>query len=163
MSKSIVVLLLLALIGACSKSSPAPKGIARFEEVRSLAESFVFHGDSEAIREHTDFGGLTPDEARKVRAMLDDWHGIPGHLKHIETQVMTFNEYEALRREDKKDLSEDMRTALLSSVRWNVRPEKVVVFTFASKDPKDAGTKVRWAAGAYQNNGLWIFAASFNQ
>src|SRR5215475_4980137 len=96
MPKSIVLILLLALMGACSKSSPAPKGIAQFDEVRSLAESFVLHGDSAAIRKHTDFAGMPPDAAQKVRATLDDWHGIPGNLAHTETQVMTFTEYEAL-------------------------------------------------------------------
>jgi hypothetical protein len=163
MPKSLVLILLLALVGACSKSSPAPKGIAQFDEVRSLAESFVLRGDSDAIRTHTDFAGVPPDAVQKVRAMLDDWHGIPSNLKHTETQVMTFTEYEALQREDKKDLPEDMRNALLSAVQWNVKPEKMIVFTFASKDPKDTSTRVRWSAGAYQTNGLWFFAASYNQ
>jgi hypothetical protein len=163
MSKFIVLILLLPLIGACSKSSLAPTGIAQFDEVRSLAESFVLRGDADAIRKHTDFAGVPPDAAQKVRAMLDDWHGIPGDLKHTETQVMTFTEYEALQREDNKDLPEDMRMALLSAVRWNVKPEKMVVFTFTSKDPKDTSTRVRWSAGAYQTNRVWLFAASYNQ
>lgn len=163
MSKPTVLILLLALIGACSKSPPPPKGIAQFDEVLSLAESFVLRGDADAIRKHTDFAGVPPDAAQKVRAMLDDWSGIPGNLKRTETQVMTFAEYEIMRREDKKDLPEDMRTALLSSVRWNVQPEKMIVFTFASKDPNDTSTRVRWSAGAYQTNGLWFFAASYNQ
>jgi hypothetical protein len=162
MRKSIGLILLLAWISACSKSSP-PKGIAQFDEVRSLAESFVLRGDSDAIRKHTDFAGVPPDTAQQVRAMLGDWHGMPSNLKHTETQVMTFSEYEALQREDKKDLPEDMRNALLSAVRWNVKPEKMIVFTFASTDPKDTSTRVRWSAGAYQTNGLWFFAASYNK
>jgi hypothetical protein len=161
MPKTIFLIFLLALTGACSKSPPAAVGIAQFDEVRSLAESFVLRGDADPMRKHIDFAGVPPDAARKVRTMLDDWHGIPGNLKHTETQVMTFTEYEALQRQDKKDLPEDMRTALLSAVRWNVRPEKMVVFTFSSKDPKDTNTRVRWSAGAYQTNGLWFFAASY--
>jgi hypothetical protein len=163
MLKTIFLILLLALIGACSKSSSAPKGIAKFDEVRFLAESFVLRGDADAIRKHTDFNGVPPDAAQKVRAFLSDWHGIPSNLRHTETQVMTFAEYEALQREDKKDLPKDMRTALLSAIRWNVKPEKLVVFTFASKDPKDTSTRVRWSAGVYQTNGLWFFATSYNQ
>ena len=95
--------------------------------------------------------------------MLEAWHGVPRNLKHTETKVMSFSEYEVLQREDKKDLPEDMRSALLSPIRWNVKPEKVIVFTFGSADPKDATTTVRWSAGAYQTNGIWLFAASYMQ
>ncbi len=163
MPKSLALIFLFTLLSACSKPSPAPKGIATFEEVRSLAESFVLRGDSDAIRKHTDFAGVAPDALQKIRAMLDDWHGVPSTLKLTEIRVMTFPEYEALQQEDKKDLPEDMRSALVSAIRWNVKPEKMIVFTFASKDPKDTTTRIRWSAGAYQTNGLWVFAASYTQ
>jgi hypothetical protein len=163
MPKCVVLALLLVLMGACSKSPPTPNAVAQFDEVRSLAESFVLRGDSDAIREHTDFAGVPPEAAQKVRAILDDWHGVPSTLKLRETKVMTFLEYEALQQEDEKDLPEDMRGALVSAIRWNVKPEKMIVFTFASKDPKDTSTRVRWCAGAYQTNGLWFFAASYNK
>ena len=162
MPKSLA-LILLALMGACSRSSPTPKGVAQFDEVRSLAEAFVLRGDSDAIRKHTDFAGVPPDALQKVRAALDDWHGVPSALKLTDTKVMTFPEYEALQQEDKKDLPEDMRSALLSAIRWNVRPEKMIVFTFASNDPKDTTTRVRWSAGSYRTNGLWFFAASYTR
>ncbi len=163
MPKSLALILLVALIGACSKSSPTPKGIAQFDEVRSLAEAFVLRGHSDAIRKHTDFTGVPPDAVEKIKTAWDDWHGIPSTLRLTDTKVMTFPEYEVLQQEDKKDLPEDMRRALISAIRWTVKPEKMVVFTFASKDPKDTTTRVRWSAGAYQTNGLWFFAASYTQ
>jgi hypothetical protein len=112
---------------------------------------------------HADVAGVPREAAQKFKSMFADWRGIPGNLKHTETRVLTFPEYEALQREDKKDLPEDMRSAVLSSVRWNVKPDKVIVFTFASKDPNDRTTRVRWSAGAYQTNGLWFFAVSYSQ
>ncbi len=163
MPKSLALILLLALIGGCSRSPPTPKGLAQFDEVRTVAETFVLGGDSDAIRKHTDFAGVPPDALQKVKATLDDWHGVPSTLRLADTKVMTFPEYEALRQEDKKDLPEDMRSALLSAIHWNVKPEKMIVFTFASKDSKDTTTRVRWSAGAYQTNGLWFFAASYTQ
>jgi hypothetical protein len=163
MTKIIAFILLLALTGACSKSTPSPTGIATWDKVRSLAETFVLHGNSDAIRNHTDLAGVPPKAALKLRAMLDNWHGIPGNLRHTDTQVMTFTEYEALQQEDKKDLPEDMRNALLSGIRWNVKPDKVIVFTFASTDPNDTTTRVRWSTGAYQTNRLWFFAASYTE
>jgi hypothetical protein len=162
MTKSLVFLFLLLLMSACSKST-TPTGVATWDEIHSLADAFVLRGDSEAIRKHTDFASVPPDAAQKLKTMLDDWHGVPSNLKHTGTQVMTLPEYEALQRDDKKELPGDMRKALLSAIRWNVKPEKVIVFTFASKDPKDTTTRVRWSAGAYQTNGLWLFAASYTQ
>ena len=163
MLKSLVLILFLGLIGGCSKSSETPKGLSQFDEVPSLAEAFVLRGDTDAIRKHTDFTGVPADALQQVNAMLKDWHGVPSSLKLTETKVMTFTEYETLQHEDKKDLPEDMRSALLSAIRWNVKPEKVIVFTFGSKDPNDTKTRVRWSAGAYKTNGLWFFAASYTQ
>ena len=162
MTKSLVFVFLVLLVTACSKPS-TPTGLATWDEIRSRAEAFVFRGDSDAIRRHTDFAGVPPDAAQKLKTMLDEWHGVSSNLTHTGTQVMSFPEYEALRRDDKKELPEDMRNALLSAVHWNVKPEKVIVFTFASKDPKDTTTRVRWSAGTYQTNGLWFFAAGYTQ
>jgi hypothetical protein len=161
MTKSLVFVFLLLWVTACSKSS-TPTGIATWDEIRSLAEAFVFRGDSDAICRHTDFASVPPDAVQKLKTMLDDWNGVPSNLTHTGTQVMSFPEYEALRRDDKKELPEDMRNAF-SALHWNVKPEKVIVFTFASKDPKDTATRVRWSAGTYQTNGLWFFAAGYTQ
>ncbi|WP_038164281.1 hypothetical protein [Verrucomicrobium sp. BvORR106] len=161
MPKYFALILLLALMGACSKPTPGPEGIAQLDEVQSLAERFVLHGESGAILAHLNLDGVPPDAAQKARITFEKWRGVPDHLKHTGTQVLSFTEYEAQRREDKKDLSEEMRNALLSGIRWNVTPEKLIVFTFGSKDPKDTTTIVRWSAGAYQSNGLWYFAASY--
>lgn len=161
MQKPFVLILPLGLIGGCTKSSPTPNGLPQFDQIRSLAEAFVLRGDTDAIRKHTDFAGVPPDALQQVNAMFDDWHGVPSSLKLANTKVMTFAEYETLQQEDKKDLPEDMRIALLSSLRWNVKPEKVIMFTFGSTDPNDTTTRVRWSAGSYQTNGLWFFAASY--
>lgn len=163
MLKSFVLVLLLGFIGGCSKSSPTPKGLSQFEEVRSLAEAFVLRGDTDAIRKHTDFASVPPHALQQVSAILKDWHGVPSSLKLTDTKVMTFTEYENLQQEDRKDLPEYMRSAFLSAFRWNVKPDKVIVFTFGSKDPNDTKTRVRCSAGAYQTNGLWFFAASYKQ
>jgi hypothetical protein len=162
MSKSLVFPFVLLLVSACSKSS-TPTGVATWDEVRSLADAFALRGDSEAIRKHTDFASVPADAAQKLKTTLDDWHGVPSDLTPTGTKVLTFAEYEVLQREDKKELPDDMRKALLSATRWNVKPEKVIVFTFASKDTKETTTTVRWSAGAYQTNGLWFFAASYTQ
>lgn len=163
MMKIFASFFLVVLVGACSMSPHVPTGVATWDEAASLAEAFVLHGDSGAIRNHTDFAGVPPEAVQKLETVLDDWHGVSSDLKHTSTQVMTFTEYEALQRDDKKDLPEDMRNALLSGIRWNVKPEKVIVFTFASRDPTDTTTRVRWSAGAYHTNGLWYFAASYTE
>lgn len=160
-ARSLVFVFLLLLVTACSKSS-TPTGVATWDEIRSLAEAFVFRGDSDAIRRHTDFASVPPDVVERLKTMLDDWNGVPSNLTHTGTQVMSLPEYEALQRDAKKELPEDVRNAF-SALRWNVKPEKVIVFTFASKDPKDTTTRVRWSAGTYQTNGLWFFAASYTQ
>jgi len=119
-------------------------------------------GKADAVRAHCDVSGVPPEVLQKLTLVLEGWHGVSGDLRHIGTRVMTFTDYEALRRDDQKDLPEDMRN-LPSRIKWNVRPEKVIVFTFASNDPKDTATKVRWSAGAYRTNGLWFFAVSYSK
>jgi hypothetical protein len=161
--KTIASLFLVVLLGSCSRSPQAPVGVATWDEVKTLAEAFVLHGDSGAVRNHTDLTDVPRQSMQKFNSMLDDWHGVSSQLKHTGTQVMTFSQYEALQRDDKKDLPEDMRNALRSAMKWNVKPEKVIVFTFTSKDPQDLTTKVRWSAGAYRTNGLWFFAASYTE
>lgn len=75
---------LLLLVSACSKPATAT-GVATWNEVRSLADAFVLRGDSEAIRRHTDFSSVPPDAAKKLKAMLDDWHGVSSNLTHRGT------------------------------------------------------------------------------
>ena len=75
---------------------------------------------------------------------------------------MTFAEFQTFRRDEKKELPEDMRKAVLSSIEWNVKPEKVIVFTFDSKDPQEKA-KVEYSVGAYRTNGLSRFATSYSK
>lgn len=139
------------------------KGLAQFDEVRSVAEAFVLRADTVTYRKHTDFTGVPADTLQHINATLDNWHGVPGTLKLTDTKVMTSTEYETFEQEDNKDIPEDMRSAVLSAIRWNIKPDKVIVFTFRSKDPNDTNTIARWSAGAYQTNGLWYFSAGYKQ
>jgi len=139
------------------------KGLAQFDEVRSVAEAFVLRADTITYRKHTDFTGVPADTLQQINATLDNWHGVPSTLKLTETKVMTSTEYETFEQENNKDIPEDMRSAVLSAIRWNIKPDKVIVFTFRSKDPNDTNTIAHWSAGAYQTNGLWYFAAGYKQ
>ena len=163
MRKIIAFLFLLGLMAACRKAPPPSSGMASWDEVRALADAFVLRGKSDAVLAHSHWAGVPPKVAENLRTALRDWDGVSDDLRHTDTQVMTFAEYEALQREDKKDLPEDMRNALLAGIKWNVKPEKVIVFTFRSKDLSDTNTIFRWSAGVIQTNGLWFFAASYTE
>lgn len=71
---------------------------------------------------------------------------------------MTPAEFETLKEREHKALFGD-RPHSLPPPKWNTEPEKLIVFTFASKDPTDKTTQVRWYAGAFQRDGLWYFAS----
>jgi hypothetical protein len=74
---------------------------------------------------------------------------------------MTFLAYEAFEEEQRKDLPEFIRN-VPSRIKWNLKPDKVIVFSFVSQDPKDTSTMARYSVGAYQANGFWYFATSYS-
>jgi len=163
MMKALVpVLMLAALVGACDKSPERPTGIATWAEAKELAEAFVLRGDVAAVRAHSNFSGVPSEALRQVTTMLDGWSGVSEDLRHVETQVMTFPEYEAFRQESRNDLPDFIRH-VPSRVKWNVKPDKVIVFTFSGKGSRDSASVVSYSAGAYERNGLWYFATSFGE
>ena len=161
LKKLIECLLASAFLGACSRPAHAPSGLATWDDVRASAEAFVLRGDS-GLMDHTDTSGIPADKVQQVRSVLADWHGLPRTLTCTSTQEMTFDEFEAFRRDEKKELPEEMRNALLSSTTWNVKPEKMIVFKFNSKDPREKMT-VTYTAGAYRTNNSWWFAANYSK
>ena len=72
---------------------------------------------------------------------------------------MTLEELEALTKEEKKNMPEWMRNRP-SSLRWNIRPERLIVYNFGSKDPAN-NLKVRMSVGAFQKDEKWFFAAAY--
>jgi hypothetical protein len=160
--KLIVGFFPIVLIGGCSKLTHVPSGLATWEDVHASAEAFVLRGNSDAILDHTDTSGVPTEKVQQIKLVLADWHGPPGTLTCTSTQVMTFAEYQVLQRDEKKELPEDMRNAVLSSIEWNVKPEKVIVFKFDSKDPSEKAS-VTYSAGAYRTNDLWWFATSYSK
>ena len=163
MMKLFRFVVLLFVVTACSKLNPHPKGIATWDEVRSLADAFVLNGDTNNIFNHTDLTGVPLPKAQKIKSILGNWHGIPSNFKLMDTKVVTFNEFETLQREYYKDLPEDMRNALLSGIRWNIKPEKIIVFSFVGSEPNSTNASNQFSVGAYQTNGLWYFSASYNE
>jgi hypothetical protein len=151
------------LLGGCSRQPHTPTGVATWAEINTLAEAFVLRGKSDGFRQHCNTAAVPAIALQKATLALTEWKGVPENLKHVNTQVLSLVEYEALQRDDKKDLPTEMRDELLSKIKWNVNPEKIIVFTFANKDPTDTTTQVRWSAGAYRTNGLWFFATSYSQ
>lgn len=161
MKRLLAYILLAILVSACAKSSHPITGIAKWDDVQSNAEAFVLRGDMAALLDHCDSSGVPPDKLSQVMLSLKGWQAASSNLMLTNTRVVTFDQYEALQQDSRTNLPPHMRDALSSSVQWNVRPEKMILFTFV--DPKDTTTKVIWSAGAYQTNGLWYFATAYNK
>jgi hypothetical protein len=157
---TVAFILLFGLIG-CSKSPPHSSGVATWDEVRALADAFVMKGNSEAVFSHTEWARVPPKTAEDLRAALHDWPGVSRDLQHTGTKIMTFVEYEMAQREREDDFTKKMREAFSSSNKWNVKPEKIIEYTYVSKDPSKPNGVVRWDVGVFQTNGLWFFAVGY--
>lgn len=160
-ARPLACILLAVLLGACTKSPQPISGIAKWDDVQSNAEAFVLHGNMAALLSHCDSSGVPSDKLSQVMLALKGWHAASSNLMFTNTQVVTFDQYEALQQDLHTNLPQHMRDVVSSSVQWNVRPEKMILFTFV--DPKDTTTKVIWSAGAYQTNGLWYFATAYTK
>ena len=153
------VLFLATLVGGCSKTPQSPTGMSIWEEVRANAEAFILHGKVNAMLAHCNTTGVPPNKLEALNTFLQEWQGAPDDLKLTTINVMTVEQLDALRREEDKDLPENIRNQL-TGPQWNIKPEKVVVFSFASKDP-NIKKNFRWSVGAYQTNGSWYFATAY--
>jgi hypothetical protein len=134
--------------------------MATWEEVQSQSEAFILHGKADAVRAHCNLSGLSPQTFQAMTEFFNDWHGPPEKDKYVKTEVMTLPEYEASSHEFFKNFPADMRDAL-TRTKWNVKPEKVIVYTFASTDPENKDARFTLATGAFRTNGLWYFAAGY--
>lgn len=161
MSRMFATLLVATLLTGGSGCRRGPTGLSKWEQVRSLADSFVLKGDAKALVDHCDFTGVPPDVMKNLKPMLENRRGVPENVRHVSTEVMTPKEYEAWRKEEQKDWPEHMKQES-SPLRWNFPPEKFIAYTFLGKRADDK-TKLRMSVGAYQRGGEWFFSASYMQ
>lgn len=124
----------------------------------SAAEASVLKGDSESMRSHMDFSGIPPNDLARVSEIIAGWKGVSPELRHVSTEVVTPAEFTA--REEKDFMERAGRASTLPPTKWNIQPEKLIVFTFVSKDPGDKVTNIHWFAGVFRKNGLWYFSIS---
>lgn len=153
---------LLIFVSACSKPTPPPKGFATWDEVRSAADAFVLQGKTNEMFIHVNFDGVPPSEMQNIKSILGNWQGIPKGFKLSDIKVVDFNEYKTFEREFFTNLPDSMRDSLLSAVRWNIQPEKIIIYNFAGASPTTTNASNQFSAGAYQTNGLWYFSTSYN-
>jgi hypothetical protein len=156
---SYFIFFLAALVGGCSKTPQSPTGMANWDEVRANAEAFILHGNAKAMLAHCNTSGVPSDKLEALNEFLQEWHGTPDDLTLTNVAVMTVEQLAALRVEEHKDLPENVRNNF-TGPQWNIKPEKLIVFSFASKDPKQKLT-IRQTVGAFQTNGLWYFATAY--
>jgi hypothetical protein len=152
-------LLLSTALTSCGRVASPPSGIKEWAEVQSAAEAFFLRGDIAALSSHMDFSGVPAKDMSRAKEVLEGWKGASPGLRHLTTEVMTPQEFEA--REEKEWLARSGgRPSTLPPTRWYIQPEKLIVFTFVSKDPADKTTEIRWFAGVFRKDGLWYFTTS---
>lgn len=155
-----LLLFFVALAAGCGGRKDIPTGLRQWDEAVAVASAAILHGDKEAFLSHIDKSGLPAEYAERFDEVVGTLKIAP-NLRHLSTTVMTPSELEALNKEEDKDLPEVFRRNPLPPLRWNIQPERLIVFTFVSKDPNDKTTKVRWFAGAFQREQQWYFACCY--
>ena len=161
MTRFIIAILLLALGASCSRPSESPTGVATWDEANSLAEAFVFHGDSGAYLSHSDFTGVPPKTVQNLKATLNGWHGVPTNLTFAEKRVMNFTEFEAYQLKTSDYIPPRIRKEVLAAYKWNVTPDKVIVFAFTNR--ADSTAKFELDSGVFETKGLWYFAVNYSK
>ena len=154
--KIAVLFFLFALVLGCSPR-PKPVGLRSWDDVQRIADGMMLRAEFAPFLQSTDLSGISRDITNQLEEFRARWKKASIRSFYIETRVFSVDEHMAFIAEARKGWPLEMRSY---DYRWNTRPDKIIVYRFDTRDPKNV-SRADMCVGVFQRGGLWYFCGNY--
>lgn len=158
MKLRILSIILLLLVTACSGQKHNPIGLESFNALIEVAKKVHTSGDQNLLFTHSDFSEVPKKKIEEIKKTLGSWNGMHPNMRLKSIEVIDPDRYDPYAFMP-KDWDDDFKKMFKPAI-WNIKPEKLIMFTEEPKDP-EKGMKIRWIFGAFKKNNLWYFSTQY--
>jgi len=149
----------MLVVCGCRRTQTTAVGIAEIASVLAAADAAVLHGNVQGVQEHTDFASVPPGIVELLRGS-NDGPTVTDKLRLKSRALLSPKDYDRALRDRDALLPEYMRGHSWPS-KWNISPEKFIVYTFEPTNRAAGNSDVWVTLGVFQRSGLWFFAVDY--